>query len=125
MVERKLKLPGLYSCWKRDVDGPLNNYLYATMFLSLPMEVLDNTSFLSKDSALVMFDDECIVLTKKNDTYYHDSKICDKPLVIYKPLYSFGSVYAREVEEFLSEVPPGREKDNKSHQKYRFEEYEV
>ena len=125
MVERILKLPGIYSCWKRDIDGPLNNYLYATMFLSLPTDDKDVLNLTAKDATIVIFDEKHLVLTKENDTYYHDSSICNKPLVIYKTLYNFGMAYAREVEEFLSEVPPGREKDNKSHQKYRFEEYEV
>ena len=122
---RSLKINTVYSHWKRNPDSIYNNYLYCTMGISKPVDANSN-SIGKKFNVVNAFrtdNNKPIVLFFSENGIFHLNNDINKELVVYTALYSDSKPYVREISEFLSEVPEGRESENLSQQKYRFEEY--
>ena len=46
-MNRELKIPGIYKHFKHTEDGIPNNYLYATMFVSEPIDENSNIEYIA------------------------------------------------------------------------------
>lgn len=120
--QRKVVCPAIYKHFKHTEDGELNNYMYATMGVSIPMKV---KNFPYDIYRYVMMETtntetgEMIVVYYIKGKIYHVEENCKEKLVIYKSLYDGSRPYARPIEMFVSEVD--HEKHPESKQKYRFE----
>lgn len=119
--------PGLYKYFKHEEMGTVNNYIYATMFISEPeneyetiLNNLFNTTGVNIITVKLTEDETTITLFEKDGTYYHNPKDCDEKLVIYKSLYDCSRFpCARQLRLFASEVDKSKYPDVK--QKYNFE----
>lgn len=119
--------PGLYKYFKHEEMGTVNNYIYATMFISEPeneyettLNNLFNTTGVNIITVKLTQDETTITLFEKDGRYYHNPKDCAEKLVIYKSLYDCSRFpYARQLRLFASEVDKSKYPDVK--QKYNFE----
>lgn len=128
LSKREVKYPKVYKHFKHNPDGDFNNYTYCTMGISKPISenfiykqglAYDNNDII--ESTHTKFD---VIFNnyKIDGVLYHNEKFDPNELVIYKSLYDDYIPWAREVSEFLSKVPEGREEENITGQVYRFEE---
>ncbi len=120
--KRKLVYPAIYRHFKHEENGPLNNYMYAVMGISEPLEakkfpkdIWNNTMIGAKHTET----QRRIIIHVIDGKMYHPTESCKDKIVIYKSLYDNEMPYARPLDMFLEEVPEGKE--NPSGQKYRFE----
>lgn len=136
IIPRKLVVPGIYKHFKHTEDGIPNNYMYAVVGISEPLEekwlsvnlnslecnsdeeLLKNTSNFyttyTEDSNIELM---CFGFYEGHN-FYHRKEILDKKVVIYVSLYD-GEQYTRPYDMFMSEVD--HEKYPNIKQKYRFE----
>ena len=120
-MNRELKIPGIYKHFKHTEDGLLNNYMYATMFVSKPKAIKDFPKDIYKYKMIEVTNtetDELLVVYVLDDGIYHIDEQSKDDLVIYISLYD-GKQYTRPYDMFMSEVDHEKYPDIK--QKYRFE----
>ena len=120
---RDIICPAIYKHFKHDEGNFINNYLYATMFISKPISENDLSRTPSKNiiTAKLTENGNYIALFEVEGKYYHNSQGCNKELVIYKSLHDCSTIlpYARVLDIFSSEVD--HKKYPNAKQKYRFE----
>ena len=119
---RTLKINTIYRHWKHNPTGKYNNYIYCTMGVSTPIDNNNSYKTYAVLNATRTDNNEYISIFLTDSGFIHFSSDFDKKLVVYVSLYSDAKPYVREVNEFLSEVPEGRDDENIMGQKYRFEE---
>ena len=120
-MNRELKIPGIYKHFKHTEDGLLNNYMYATMFVSKPKPIKDFPKDIYKYKMIEVTNTETdglLVVYVLDDGIYHIDEQSKDDLVIYISLYD-GKQYTRPYDMFMSEVDHEKYPDIK--QKYRFE----
>ena len=119
---RELICPAIYRHFKHKEDGNINNYLYATMFVSEPIDENNNIKYnYDTDTLYRVTNTETgkhITIIVSKDKCYHAYDDCNEKMVIYRSMYDFGN-YARPYSMFLSKVDHEKYPDIK--QKYRFE----
>ena len=99
--------PGIYKHFKHTEDGGFNNYMYAVMGVSKPLEVEKFPEDIWKyDSMQVEHTekDKIFIVYVFKDCMYHVKENCVDELVIYKSLYDSNMPYARPIDMFSSEV---------------------
>ena len=119
LEKTEVKYPAIYRHYKHTEDGPLNNYMYAVIGISIPAFIDFGEDGKENDYFECKHTEEDIyipVYTMKNKLYHQATKENEK-IVVYKSLYDDG-IYARPLDMFLEEAPG---KENPSGQEYRFE----
>lgn len=115
--DRKLVFPAIYKHWKGqnyasiNVAKPLDKERYCNIIYAKRMTAIHTET---KEKILIK-------VVGNGEVYYLSNKNNDEELVLYKTLYDDSGIYARPKPMFLSEVPEGRESENETGQKYRFE----
>lgn len=136
IIPHKLVVPGIYKHFEHAEDGIPNNYMYAVVGISEPLEekwLSVNINSLGYNNNEELFKNISYFYTNYTEdsnielmcfgfdeghNFYHRKEILDKKVVIYVSLYD-GKQYAIPYDMFMSEVDHEKYPDIK--QKYRFE----
>lgn len=121
-MNRELKIPGIYKHFKHVEDGSLNNYMYATIGISKPLESVEFPKDIWNYQIMEVTHTETnkiLIVFFINDEIYHVKENCNEEMVVYKSLYDGSRPYARPMDMFLSEVDHNKYQNVK--QKYKFE----
>lgn len=118
VVEQDIVYPAIYTHFKHEEEP--SKYIYATMFISYPVDNLKNEEV--KDNYIQARHTETensIWLFGNKKEHIHSKIDCEDILVIYRPLYGANETYARPLHMFTGKVD--NIKYPKVKQKFRFE----